>query len=530
MRHIFITGGVVSSLGKGLTAAALGALLECRGLRVTLQKLDPYLNVDPGTMSPFQHGEVYVLDDGAETDLDLGHYERFTHAKLGRGNSVSAGQIYETVLLRERRGDFLGQTVQVIPHVTDEIRARLHVDDGVADVAIVELGGTVGDMEGMPFLEALRQFALDVGRSNVLFGHVTLLPYLRMADEVKTKPAQQSVATLRTLGIQPDILFCRTERHLSDEVRKKLSLFCNVPAPGVVQELDVTSIYAVPAMLHDEGVDRFILDHFGLPATPCDLSPWAKVREMERRRRHPLTIALVGKYVDLQDAYKSVYEALEHGALACSCRLDVVRVDSEIVDEGNVMGMLKDCSGVLVPGGFGNRGILGKMCAIRHARENGIPYLGICLGMQLAVVEFARNRAGLAGAHSTEFDPATPHPVVEPMEEQKRVSNMGGSMRLGSYPCHVARHSLLSRVYGGQERVDERHRHRYEFNGHYRTALEDCGMAISGVHPGGLVEAVEVVAHPWFVGVQFHPEFRSKPHGPHPLFREFIAASLRHCQ
>ncbi|MDR3117768.1 MAG: CTP synthase [Puniceicoccales bacterium] len=527
MRHIFVTGGVVSSLGKGLTAASIGALLECWGLRVSLQKLDPYLNVDPGTMSPFQHGEVYVLDDGAETDLDLGHYERFTHARLTRRNSVSAGQIYETILRRERRGDFLGQTVQVIPHVTDEIKDRLHraEEDGV-DVAIVELGGTAGDMEGMPFLEALRQFALDVGRANVLFAHVALLPYLRMADEVKTKPAQQSVATLRALGIQPDLLLCRTEKHLTGEIRKKLSLFCNVPAAGVIQELDVTSIYAVPALLHGEGVDRFILDSFSLEAGPCDLSPWERVREMESRRRRQLAIALVGKYIDLQDAYKSVYEALEHGALACGCRLDVVRVDSEILTGDSVLGLLKDCAGILVPGGFGNRGIDGKLLAIRHARERGIPFLGICLGMQLAVVEFARHRAGLDGAHSTEFDPATPHPVIAPMEDQKNLANLGGSMRLGSYPCRIAPRSLLHRAYGRDE-VRERHRHRYEFNGAYRERLLDSGLAIGGTHPGGLVEAVEVEDHPWFVGVQFHPEFQSKPHRPHPLFRDFVAAALR---
>lgn len=526
MKYIFVTGGVVSSLGKGLTAASLGALLECHGLRVDLKKFDPYLNVDPGTMNPSQHGEVYVLDDGAETDLDLGHYERFTHAKLGAANSISSGKIYETILRKERRGDYLGNTVQVIPHVTDEIRSRMANEDPDIDVTIIELGGTVGDIESMPFLEAMRQFALKVGRENVFFLHVALLPYLRAADEVKTKPAQQSVALLRGLGIRPDMLCCRTERLITEEVREKLSLFCDVPPEAVVQELDVDqSIYEVPLMLHREGADRLILTYFGLADREGNLEPWKTV---VRRIRHPkrvVSVAVVGKYMGTQDAYKSVYEALDHGAIGNDCRLDVVRLDSEGLGEGKLDGLLRDCSAILVPGGFGLRGIDGKLRAIEYARVHDVPYLGICLGMQLAVIEFARHVANLQAADSSEFNGQTEDPVIDLMADQKDRQNLGGTMRLGSYACWLAEGSLLRSIYG-QEMIQERHRHRYEFNGAYRSILESAGLRISGENPSGLVEAIENPSCRWFIGVQFHPEFRSKPHSPHPLFVDFVRAAL----
>ncbi|MDR0727418.1 MAG: CTP synthase [Puniceicoccales bacterium] len=524
MKYIFVTGGVVSSLGKGLTAASVGALLECSGLRVTFKKFDPYLNMDPGTMSPFQHGEVYVLDDGAETDLDLGHYERFTHAKLTRLSSCSSGQIYETVLRRERAGDYLGQTVQVIPHVTDEIKRRFTTPNEDADITIIELGGTVGDMEGMPFLEAMRQFALEIGKNNTLFIHVVLLPYVRTADEVKTKPAQQSVALLLGLGIYPDILMCRTERKMTDEVRAKLSLFCNVPINGVVEELDVESIYEVPSMLHEEGAHRIVLEHFGIEANDCDLSPWTNVTRKIRAPKERVHIALVGKYVEHKDAYKSVHEALVHGAIANGLPLDVVRIDGEMAEREDIRGLLQECSGVIVPGGFGDRGIEGMLRAIGYAREQNLPFLGICLGMQLAVIEFARHVANLDGANSTEFDEMTPHPVISLLDEQRQAVNKGGTMRLGSYECHVVSNTCLHRAYG-QELIHERHRHRYEFNGAYRDILTSHGLCISGTHPSGLVEAIELPKHPWFVGIQAHPEFKSKPHAPHSLFREFIRAA-----
>jgi CTP synthase len=495
-------------------------------MRVTLKKFDPYLNADPGTMSPFQHGEVYVLADGTETDLDLGHYERFTHAKLTANSSVSAGKIYANILRKERKGDYLGQTVQVIPHVTDEIKDRMRTADGEADVTIIELGGTVGDIESMPFLEAIRQFTLDEGKRNVLFAHVALLPYLRMADEIKTKPAQQSVALLRGIGIQPDLLLCRTEKRITGEIRRKLSLFCNVALEGVVQELDVQSIYEVPYMLHDEGVDRFILDAFGIPAEHCDLEPWDSVVRKVRHPRRSLSVALVGKYVHLQDAYKSIYEALNHGAIVHDCRLNVLRVDPEMLEREDTLGVFKDCHGILVPGGFGQRGIGGTLSAIRHARERGVPFLGICLGMQLAAVEFARNGAGLAEANSTEFDPETPHPVISLLENQRKVTAKGGTMRLGCYECNPVPGTKLWSSYGAGS-VRERHRHRYEFNAAYREVLEAAGMKISGINPDGLVESIEISGHPWFVGVQFHPEFQSSPRCPHPLFRDFIGAALR---
>ncbi|MDR1438432.1 MAG: CTP synthase [Puniceicoccales bacterium] len=524
MKYIFVTGGVVSSLGKGLTAASLGALLESSGLRITLKKFDPYLNVDPGTMSPFQHGEVYVLDDGAETDLDLGHYERFTHAQLTRRNSVSSGQIYETILRRERNGDYLGETVQVIPHITSEIKRQFTVEDKDIDVTIIELGGTVGDMESMPFFEAMRQFALDIGLQNILFVHVALLPYIRTADEVKTKPAQQSVTLLRSLGIQPHMLMCRTEKRITDEIRQKLSLFCNVPVDGIVEELDVSSIYEVPPMLHNEGVSQFILRYFSWGDRSCDLGPWMDVIGKIRKPKKRISIALVGKYVELQDSYKSVYEALLHGAIANGCSLDVMRVDAEMAEREDVRGLLRDCSGIIVPGGFGNRGIAGMLNAIRHGRENNIPFLGICLGMQLAAIEFARNVAHLEGANSTEFDGDTPFPVISLMDEQNAITKVGGTMRLGAYECSLIPSSHTAEAYNCTT-IRERHRHRYEFNGSYGDQLEALGMAIVGTNSRGLIEAIEVKNHPWYVGVQFHPEFKSKPHVPHPLFAAFIRAS-----
>ncbi|MDR0340020.1 MAG: CTP synthase, partial [Puniceicoccales bacterium] len=494
------------------------------GLRVALKKFDPYLNVDPGTMSPFQHGEVYVLPDGSETDLDLGHYERFTSAKLTKECSVSSGKIYEAVLRREREGGYLGETVQVIPHVTDEIKRRMEVPEGEADVAIIELGGTVGDIESMPYLEAMRQFILDKSRKNVLFGHVVLLPYLRVAEEIKTKPAQQSVALLRGTGIQPDLLFCRTEKPFGPEVRTKLGHFCNVPLEGVIQERDVESIYRVPAMLHDEGVDSFILKHFGIERTRCDFSPWEKIVERLERPGRELRIAFVGKYVDLQDAYKSVYEALTHGALAHGCRLKICRMDPDVLLGKDLDKIFADCDGILVPGGFGNRGIDGKLAAIRHCREKRIPFLGICLGMQLAAIEFARNVAGLADAHSTEFDGKTLQPVIALMEAQQALTAKGGTMRLGAYDCNVREGTKLHSAYG-QSQIRERHRHRYEFNNYYKSTLEENGLIFSGHGPGGLVEAIELAGHPWFVAVQFHPEFQSKPLQPHPLFRDFVGAA-----
>ena len=526
MRYIFISGGVVSSLGKGLTAACIGALLEACGLRVSLKKFDPYLNVDPGTMSPFQHGEVYVLADGAETDLDLGHYERFTNAKLDGSCSLSSGKIYESIIRRERRGDYLGETVQVIPHVTDEIKKHMEVVDGEVDVTIVEIGGTVGDIEGMPYMEAIRQFILEKGKKNVLHGHVALLPFLRVADEIKTKPAQQSVALLRGMGIQPDMLFCRTEKPITAEIRKKLSLFCNVEPDGVIQELDVQSIYEVPAMLHRGGVDRFVLNHFSLEGYRCDLCAWEETARRAGERNGEVCIALVGKYVDLKDAYKSVYEALEHGAMVSGCRLRIVRIDADALRGGNMDEIFAGCRGILIPGGFGNRGVEGKLAAIEYGREKCIPFFGICLGMQLAIVEFARNVVGLAGANSTEFDPQSPHPVVDLMEAQKVFTIKGGTMRLGAYDCSIAAGTKLHKAYGSTI-VGERHRHRYEFNGAYREQLEENGMIFSGTGVGGLVEAIELADHPWFVAVQYHPEFQSKPLRPHPLFRDFIASAKK---
>jgi CTP synthase len=527
IKHIFVTGGVVSSLGKGLTAAALGALLEQRGLKVKLQKFDPYLNVDPGTMNPFQHGEVYVLDDGSETDLDLGHYERFTSGKLSYDNNLTSGQIYDTILKRERRGDFLGQTIQVIPHVTNEIQSRFEANAGDEDIIITEIGGTVGDIEGLPFLEAMRQFSLERGPGAVMFLHVTLVPYLNAAGELKTKPTQQSVARLREIGIQPDVLVCRTERTMNRDLRQKLSLFCNVPEAAVIEEKDVeTSIYEVPLMLENEGLDSLVLKHFRLDHLPQLENGWDEVVRILRFPKHRVDIAVVGKYIELQDAYKSVYESLVHGGIANDCAVEIHRLDSEKLEESRHYEVLEGVDGILVPGGFGARGIEGKIEAVRVARESGIPYFGLCLGMQVAVIEYARNVAGLEGAHSSEFNERTPFPVIDLMAEQKGLTEKGATMRLGAYACRLQPGTLSGGAYREAE-VSERHRHRYEFNNAHREQLEAAGLVVAGVNPSrDLVEIIENPEHPWFVGVQFHPEFQSKPRKAHPLFASFIAAAL----
>ncbi len=535
-KFIFVTGGVLSSLGKGLASASIGALLESRGLTVSLQKLDPYINVDPGTMNPFQH-EVYVTDDGTETDLDLGHYERFTHAVMGRRNNYTTGKIYHSVITKERRGDYLGGTVQVIPHITDEIKRCIRdLADGV-DVVIVEIGGTVGDIESLPFLEAIRQFRADVGKDNVLYIHLTLVPYIRTSGEVKTKPTQHSVKELRSIGIQPDILLCRTERLLSKEIKAKIALFCNVGVDAVITAKDVECIYEVPLVFHAEGLDHKIVELLNIWTRAPRLDDWEELVRRFREPAHEVTIAIVGKYVNLTESYKSLNEALHHGGVANRSRVRLFFVDSEQLTAENCGERLAAADGILVPGGFGSRGIEGKIAAARWAREQGIPYFGICLGMQTAVIEFARHVAGLARANSTEFDPLTPDPVIHLMTEwfdertqslQRRdeSTDKGATMRLGAYPCRLAEGSLARRIYGREE-IAERHRHRYEFNNAYRERLAAAGLALSGLSPAGdLVEIVELPGHPWFLGCQFHPEFKSKPMDPHPLFRDFIRAAL----
>ncbi len=515
-------------MGKGLTSGALGALLETRNLKVRIQKFDPYLNVDPGTMSPFQHGEVYVLDDGAETDLDLGHYERFTHGKLSRFNNLTSGQIYEHVLQKERRGDYLGKTVQVIPHVTNEIKARMYAAGEGVDVLITEIGGTVGDIEGLPFLEALRQFSLEVGKNNVLFIHVTLLPYLRAAGELKTKPSQQSVAKLREIGIQPDILVCRTEQPMSEDMRQKLSMFCNVEQKAVIEEMDVKhSIYELPLILAQEGMDSIVVEKLGIDAPESDMTAWNSiVRRLISPKSGECKIAVVGKYIDLQDAYKSIYESLAHAGVGNDCKVNVLRVDSESIERDGAAAHLDGVDGILIPGGFGDRGIEGKILAAKYARENKIPYFGICLGMQIAVIEYARDVLGLDGANSAEFNDNTLYPVITIMDEQKSIVDKGATMRLGSYECRLVEGTKALAAYGEMS-VRERHRHRYEFNNIYRKRLEDAGLRVAGVNPKrDLVEIVEVVDHPWMVGVQFHPEFQSKPSKPHPLFCAFVGQAL----
>jgi len=527
MKYIFITGGVVSSLGKGLTAASLGALLEQRGLTTRIQKFDPYLNVDPGTMSPFQHGEVYVLDDGAETDLDLGHYERFTSGKLSRFNNLTSGQIYESVIKKERRGDYLGKTVQVIPHVTNEIKDRIYAAGEGVNVLITEIGGTIGDIEGLPFTEAMRQFASEVGKANVLFLHMTLLPSLRAAGELKTKPTQQSVAKLREIGIQPDILVCRTEQPITEEIREKISLFCSVKKEAVIEEQDVNhSIYELPHMLKKEGLDELVISILGLDAPAPKQDDWEEVVHRLLNPKHKIKIGMVGKYLDLQDSYLSVNESIVHGGIRNDCEVKVSYIDAEDIETKGAEELLSNLDGILVPGGFGDRGTEGKIIASRFARENNIPYFGLCLGMQIAVIDFARNQLGLTDANSTEFNPNTPHPVIDIMGEQKEIKDKGATMRLGAWPCVLEKGSLAYNAYE-KESISERHRHRYEFNNQYREQLEEAGLIISGTNPDrGLVEIIEVKNHPWFVAVQFHPEFQSKPNQAHPLFASFVEAAL----
>jgi len=529
MKYIFVTGGVVSSLGKGLTAASLGALLELRGLTVRIQKFDPYLNVDPGTMSPFQHGEVYVLEDGAETDLDLGHYERFTSGKLSRLNSLSSGQIYESVIQKERRGDYLGKTVQVIPHVTNEIKERIYAAGKDVDVLITEIGGTTGDIEGLPFLEAMRQFALEVGSHDVIFIHVTLVPYVAAAGELKTKPTQQSVAKLREIGIQPHILVCRTDHPLDAGLRDKISMFCNVPVKAVIECADVAnSIYELPLALQKEKLDQLVLDLFGLKNPPPRKNVWQQIVHRLLNPMHEVTIGVVGKYIELQDAYKSVYESVTHAGIANNCRVNVVRIDAEDLEKKGGLARLKALDGILVPGGFGDRGTEGKIAAARYAREHKIPYYGLCLGLQIAVIEFARNVLKLSGANSTEFDANPRHPVINMMEEQKKIIDKGATMRLGSYECALTPGTQAARAYGATS-VRERHRHRYEVNNAYVDQLQQAGMVISGLNPRrNLVDIIELKNHPWFLAVQFHPEFQSKPNRAHPLFAAFIAATIKH--
>ncbi len=529
MKYIFVTGGVVSSLGKGLAAASLGTLLELRGLKVVLQKLDPYLNVDPGTMNPFQHGEVYVLADGAETDLDLGHYERFTNCVLTRANNLTSGQVYETVLAKERRGDYLGKTVQVIPHITDEIKARIRevgVNSG-ADVVITEIGGTTGDIEGLPFLEAIRQFILEAGTGNAIIMHVTLVPFIKAAGELKTKPTQQSIAKLREIGLQPQVLICRTEMPLDEDVRQKLSLFCNVPLDAVVEAGDVDhTIYEAPLNLREEGLDSTVCRLLNLQTKEPNLTDWKRFVQRVISPKKRVRIAIVGKYIELQDAYKSIYESLTHAGAANDCGIDMVLVDAEDIEIEGAEKYLQGVAGVLVPGGFGDRGVEGKIKAARYARESRTPFLGLCLGMQVATIEFARNACGLESANSTEFDPNTKNPVIAILEEQKDVTDKGGSMRLGTWQTKFLEGSHAHQVYGKTE-ASERHRHRYEFNMKYRQILEEKGFVISGTSPdGNLVELVELKNHPWYLACQYHPEFQSKPNAPHPLFKAFITASL----
>lgn len=528
-KYIFITGGVVSSLGKGIASAAIAKLLEARGLRVTIIKCDPYINVDPGTMNPYQHGEVYVTDDGAETDLDLGHYERFTNAKLTKDNNITTGKIYYSVISKERKGEYLGNTVQIIPHITDEIKQfiRKVASSGKVDVVIVEIGGTVGDIEGLPFLEAIRQMKLELGMGYAVNIHLTLVPYIKSAQEIKTKPTQHSVSTLRQIGIAPDIIICRTETKLTKEAKDKIALFCNVDQEAVITAVDVKSIYEVPLNLKKEGIDRIILRTLNIKRPEKKLEEWE--RNVVRRLKSPKTtteIAVVGKYITLQDAYKSIYEALVHAGIANEAKLVIKKVDSEDIEKRGAEKYLEGVKGILVPGGFGTRGIEGKIEAIRYARQHNIPFLGICLGMQAAVIEFARNVCNLKGADSTEFNKKTPYPVISLLEEQKKVKQKGGSMRLGAYECRLKRGTMAYHAYK-KEKIFERHRHRYEFNNEYKEIMGRQGMVFSGVYlPKNLVEIIELNNHPWFVACQFHPEFKSKPDKPHPLFSSFVRASL----
>ena len=531
-KFIFVTGGVVSSLGKGITAASLGRLLKSRGLSVTIQKFDPYINIDPGTMSPYQHGEVFVTEDGGETDLDLGHYERFIDLNLGKSSNVTAGKVYWSVINKERKGDYLGSTVQVIPHITNEIKNRIYLlaKEDNADVVITEVGGTVGDIESLPFLEAIRQVKKEVGRNDVIYIHVTLVPYITAAGELKTKPTQHSVKELRSIGIHPDIVVCRTEHEISQDMKEKIALFCDIDVNAVIQNKTAASIYQVPLMLQQEGLDRIVLDKLNIDAAPSDMKDWSNMVDKILQPSHAVRIAIVGKYVALHDAYMSVSESLRHAGIANDSSIDIKWVDAEQLEDPQVdlHQVLSDVDGILVPGGFGDRGIEGKIRTIRYARENKIPFLGLCLGMQCAVIEFARHVCHMSGAHSTEFNPDTPFPVIDLMPEQLAVEEKGGTMRLGVYPCKVMENTLTHHSYQ-DEIVYERHRHRYEFNNAYRQQLTDAGLVIGGTLPNGrLVEIVELKEHPWFLATQFHPEFKSRPTNPHPLFRDFVKASLNH--
>ena len=539
-RYIFVTGGVVSSLGKGLASAAVGAILESRGLKVQMMKLDPYINVDPGTMSPFQHGEVFVTEDGAETDLDLGHYERFVSTRTGKSSNFTTGKVYESVIRKERRGEYLGGTVQVIPHITDEIKRRIKAGAGDADIVMVEIGGTVGDIESLPFMEAIRQMGVELGKERAMFMHLTLVPYIATAGEVKTKPTQHSVKELRSIGIQPDLLLCRSERLLAEEERKKIALFTNVPAKAVISAIDLDNIYKLPKWMHDQGVDDIIVEHMRLDVIPTDLSDWQKVVDVMANPAHEVTVGMVGKYVELTESYKSLNESLTHAGIHNNAKVKIRYIDSVELESGN-MSALNGLDAILVPGGFGDRGIEGKIAAIKYARENKIPYLGICLGMQLAVIEFARNVAGLTDAHSSEFSTTTTHPVIalitEWQDEDGRVekrdanSDLGGTMRLGGQTCHLLENTLARSAYGA-DAIIERHRHRYEFNNHYLKQLTDAGLVIGGTSSdGNLMEMIELpqdgpLAHPWFLGCQFHPEFTSTPRKGHPLFTDYIKAAL----
>ncbi|MBI5554759.1 MAG: CTP synthase [Elusimicrobia bacterium] len=522
-KYIFVTGGVVSSLGKGITAASIGCLLKMRGLKVTMQKFDPYLNVDPGTMNPYQHGEVYVTDDGAETDLDLGHYERFLDVRLTRYHNVTTGKIYNSVITKERRGDYLGATVQVIPHITNEIKEHIKKVKDKNDVVIAEIGGTVGDIESLPFLEAIRQFRKDVGRNNVLYVHVTLVPFMRSSEELKTKPTQHSVGKLREIGITPDVIICRTEKPLPKDCLAKISLFCNVDEQSVIQARDVACIYEVPLMFQKQGLDDIIVELLKIKARKPDLSEWKAIVKAEKTAKKVITIALAGKYTTLKDAYKSIRESLNHGGLANAVQVKIKSVDVEKA-ETDINKFLHDVDGLLVPGGFGGRGIEGKVKAIQYAREHKMPFFGICLGMQCAVIEFARNVCTMAEANSTEFNPQTRYPVISLLEEQRKIvkEKLGGTMRLGAYPCHLEKETRAHAAYG-KDAIEERHRHRYEFNNQYKKKLEENGMVFSGEYESGnLAEVIEIDGQPWFIGVQYHPEFKSRPTHPHPLFREFI--------
>jgi CTP synthase len=528
-KFIFVTGGVASSLGKGITSASLGRLFKDRGLRITMQKLDPYINVDPGTMNPFEHGEVFVLDDGAETDLDLGHYERFTDESLHRGSNVTTGAVYQTVIARERRGEFLGKTVQVIPHITDEIKGRIRgiAEATDAELVVVEIGGTVGDIESLPFLEAIRQLRNEVGRENCAFVHVSLLPHIAPTGELKTKPTQHSVRELRAIGIQPDAIVCRSDRPIGGGLKEKISLLCDVPIEAVVSAVDAESIYEVPLVLHQEGLDGYLARHLRLSEEPPDLAEWRTLVERIRSADRPVTIAVVGKYIDLRDAYLSVIEALRHGGFHHGARVDIRWVASDELISGEVEDILADVDGVLVPGGFGVRGVEGKVDAVRFARERGIPFLGICLGLQCAVIEFARNVSGLPGANSSEFDPDCADPVIDLLPEQEGITDKGGTMRLGAQPCHLVPGTLAAKVYDGAEVVSERHRHRYEVNPAYHGILRERGLVLSGSSPDGrLVEMIELPDHPFFIAGQFHPELKSRPTRPHPLYRDFVGAAL----